>query len=78
MMAEPSGVFRTAKGDVFLLEGPLAVRGWPGCESTTCTNLLRRDPGTGEYVGECVGWHCPRCGEPTSMMGHDCKEAGGA
>lgn len=38
----------------------------PAQHDMTCT---RRN-------GECVGWHCPRCGAPTSSQGHrDCPGA---
>jgi hypothetical protein len=25
--------------------------------------------------GRCAGYHCPRCHEPVSMMGHECEAA---
>lgn len=24
----------------------------------------------------CIGWHCPRCGEPTNLMGHHQANSG--
>lgn len=48
--------------------GPMvAVQGKEGCTDPRCTRM--RDRETGEW-GVCIGWHCPRCGEPCSMMGH--------
>lgn len=59
-------------------DGPVAVKGWPDCTSPRCTRRnFTVDPDTGIVdVGDCVGWHCPRCGEPTSMLGHECAGEG--
>lgn len=50
--------------------GPmLAYQGKEGCSDSHCTRA--RNPETGEWDFErCVGYHCPRCDEPTGMMGH--------
>lgn len=46
--------------------GPcVAVMGKEGCEDVRCTRAGDR----------CIGYHCSRCGEPCSMMGHrDCPK----
>ena len=44
----------------------IATQGKEGCRDPRC----RRNGAT----GECMGWHCPKCGEPCSMMGHKCEE----
>lgn len=51
--------------------GPLlAVEGKEGCTSSRCRRMVEHhDDGT-YTLGPCMGWHCPVCGEPCSMMGH--------
>ena len=46
--------------------GPcVAVQGKEGCEHPQCTRM--------RGASSCMGYHCPHCGEPCSMMGHrDC------
>lgn len=34
-----------------------------------CTN-----PGCRRINGECVGYHCPHCGDPVGPQGHDCPD----
>lgn len=47
-------------------DGPIAIMGVKGCEDPRCTRLK----------GKCIGYHCPICGKPCSMMGHPkCQEA---
>ena len=43
----------------------LAVQGQEGCMSVLC----RREFIDGE-PGPCLGWHCAKCGEPSSYQGH--------
>lgn len=51
--------------------GPLlAIQGKDGCDSPFCTRMVRQIA-EGEWeLGPCMGYHCPYCGEPCSMMGH--------
>ena len=51
----------------FLIEpgGPVAVQGAEGCRDPRCTQPIPRDEHT-----SCMGYHCGRCGEPSSMCGH--------
>lgn len=35
------------------------------CPSWNCKTIGR--------AGHCIGYHCSYCGEPCSMMGHDCE-----
>lgn len=43
-----------------------AIENIPGmdiseCQNANCTRLGYR----------CIGWHCSKCGQPCSMMGHE-------
>lgn len=38
----------------------VAIQGKKGCTDSRCSRLN----------GRCHGYHCPKCGEPCSMMGH--------
>ena len=46
---------------------PLAYRGKQGCQSVTCSRLVKA-------TGGCYGWHCVDCDQPCSMQGHHCPE----
>jgi hypothetical protein len=62
MTDRPRGEARAATPDGrggFEVGELLAVQGKPGCTDIRCTRIN----------GECVGWHCPRCGAPTSSQG---------
>jgi hypothetical protein len=52
--------------DDYILVGPVAYQGKPGCKNSRCTRGYR--PG---YDG-CMGWHCSYCDEPCSSQGHKC------
>ncbi len=41
----------------------VSVQGAEGCQDPRCSRI----------GGQCVGYHCPYCGEPCSMMGHQCE-----
>lgn len=63
--------------DDFKMIGPLAYGGKKDCESVMCRRSGGRgrlDDGTWDF-GECVGWHCSYCDEPTSYQGHNCDAA---
>lgn len=48
----------------------MAYQGKKGCRSLTCRRMYL--PGS-EEMGECHGWHCAVCDEPSSQYGHaDC------
>lgn len=47
--------------------GLLAYQGKAGCESSLCRR--RYYPET-ETWGECMGWHCAKCDEPSGEQGH--------
>lgn len=51
----------------YLIEpgGPIAVRGVAGCRDVRCTQPFPRD----DYHA-CMGYHCGRCGAPSSYQGH--------
>lgn len=51
--------------------GPmLAYQGKDGCESTLCRRMVKRSDDGSFLIGPCLGYHCPICDEPCSMMGH--------
>ena len=67
-----SGDIVTGEGGERWELGPLlAYQGGLGCTNRNCTRLMRRGP-DGMWDGECVGWHCSRCNEPCSSLGHRC------
>ena len=39
---------------------PITEEDYSHCTNPFCTRI----------GGRCVGWHCPRCGEPVSSQGH--------
>lgn len=46
---------------------------FPDCQNPACT---RMGFGTGaDFMGVCVGYHCPKCGLPCSSHGHNCEMA---
>lgn len=48
-------------------DGPIAIQGQEGCKDPRCTRTYPE--------GKCIGYHCPTCGKPCSMMGHAaCQE----
>jgi hypothetical protein len=50
----------------------IAYQGKEGCRDPRCRRMITPD---GE-VGSCMGYHCPKCDGPCSMMGHKvCPEA---
>jgi hypothetical protein len=58
-------VLKGDNGASFKLLEPIAYRGKAGCQDPGCT----RDGNP----ARCYGWHCSRCDEPCSMMGHRCE-----
>lgn len=49
----------------------LAYQGKEGCQNVRCTHMLGRDEnGELTFGPSCLGYHCPVCHEPCSMMGH--------
>ena len=52
--------------------GQLAYQGKQGCTDARCRRVLIHNEDGTRTVGECLGWHCPYCDEPCSMMGHRC------
>jgi hypothetical protein len=71
---KPGDVVKSDDGRRWKIGPLMAVQGWPGCKSWRCTRIgsTPTDP------GECVGYHCPDCGEPTNSFGHKCPERGEA
>lgn len=52
--------------------GPmLAYQGKEGCQSPLCRRFAQRNDDGSFDVGPCLGYHCPICHEPSSMMGHN-------
>lgn len=45
----------------------LAYQGKQGCRSLVCRRMY--SPGSDD-LGECMGWHCGVCGDPSSQYGH--------
>ena len=65
--------FTSDSGKEYVIGEQLAYRGREDCDSPFCTRMgFSYDPEGNFVQGVCVGWHCPRCDEPCSMMGHDC------
>lgn len=52
--------------DRYVFKELLAVEGREGCTDPRCRRMFYPDGS----IGPCMGYHCPRCGEPCSMMGH--------
>lgn len=65
---KPGDIVTADSGQKYQLGECIAVvGGGDSCKSPRCRrNML---------TGECMGYHCPRCGEPTGMMGHECPKA---
>lgn len=61
---KPGDIVTADSGARFVIHEPIAYQGDDDCTNMTCS---RRD-------GKCVGYHCPTCGAPCSMMGHKCPE----
>lgn len=64
---KPGDIIEGREGGRFEIvgDGPVAIMGQDGCTDVRCTRLN----------GKCVGYHCPKCGQPCSMMGHRaCQE----
>lgn len=50
-------------------KAPFGIDPTDECQNVLCSRIN----------GKCVGYHCARCGEPCSMLGHEkCREAGRA
>ena len=72
----PGDVLEGDDGGRFTLERIVAYQGMNGCTSWSCTRRGSHQRPDGTWgLGECFGWHCSLCDEPTSMMGHDCPRA---
>jgi hypothetical protein len=56
-------------GGRFILGDLVATQGKADCTNPGCRR--RFAPGD-PPEGICAGYHCPKCGEPTGMMGHRC------
>lgn len=56
-------------GQHFVLGPLVAVQGQVDCTNLECRRRFAPGDPPG---GVCVGYHCPKCGAPTSMMGHRC------
>lgn len=50
----------------------LAYEGKQDCLDIRCRRIIYPDPP--HIRPGCMGWHCPRCDEPCSSMGHKCKD----
>lgn len=74
MSLESGDVVTGEDGHRFEIVGLVAIQGLEGCQSPRCTRL-GCDWANGD-LGQCVGYHCPDCLEPTSMMGHKCPKRG--
>jgi hypothetical protein len=53
----------------------VAAQGLEGCTDPRCRRVGSDYTADPPKLGVCVGYHCPTCGEPCSMMGHKCKAA---
>lgn len=53
-------------GSTIKIGGLISYQGREGCEDVRCRRMVYPD-GT---FGECIGWHCAVCHEPTGMYGH--------
>lgn len=77
---KPGDILEGDNGMRFVIaEGPVAVQGVQGCTSWECTRRgsYQREDGTWD-PGECMGYHCATCGQPSSMVGHRNCAAGEA
>lgn len=64
---KPGDRITTESGRTFVIGELLATSGPEDCQDARCSRL----------DGRCVGYHCPRCGEPCSSQGHGlCKPTG--
>lgn len=72
----PGDIIEGDDGQRFEIERLVAYQGKPDCDSWACTRRgsRQREDGTWD-MGECFGYHCSLCDEPTSMYGHrDCPK----
>lgn len=67
--------FTSDGGKKYVVGEQLSYKGQEDCQDPRCTRMggtgLKLEDGSFD-MGVCIGWHCPRCGEPCSMMGHNC------
>jgi hypothetical protein len=66
-MKREGDTLRTDSGTEFKLGPALAYQGKEDCVDPLCTRRMGPD---GEIIPGCIGWHCPVCHKPCSMMGH--------
>lgn len=72
---KPGDEITSDGGHTFRIGELIAVQGVEGCTSMRCRRMGGDYTKTPPDIGICVGYHCPRCGEPCSMTGHGCGEA---
>lgn len=61
-------IVRGESGERYQLGELMAVQGKADCVNPCCAHRYV----DGRMLPGCLSYHCPRCGESTSMLGHEC------
>lgn len=72
---KPGDVIEGDDGKRWQIGGLIAVQGVDECTSPMCRRVGADYTKTPPDIGRCAGYHCPKCGQPCSMMGHACEAA---
>lgn len=71
---KPGDTLTGESGKRWKLGELVAIQGDAECTSRMCRRMGSDYTKNPPDIGRCVGYHCPKCGEPCSMMGHGCQD----